>query len=225
MPREKPPWESLWEMNRLIIIGASGHGKVVADIARLCGYIDIVFLDNNQNLKTCAGYQVLGPDDMAHRLDGDIFIAVGNASIRQKLMKRYFNRKFPALVHPKSVLADDTKVGAGSVIMAGAVVNADVNIGKGCIINTSSSIDHDCVISDFVHVAVGAHVCGTVAIGEGTWVGAGSTVINNVNVCGGCMIGAGAVVVKDITEAGTYIGLPASKVSNGEKTNANCYFH
>ena len=79
----------------------------------------------------------------------------------------------------------------------------------GCIINTASSVDHDCVLSDFVHVAVGAHLCGTVTIGNATWIGAGATVSNNVNICGECTIGAGAVVVKDIIEPGTYIGVPA----------------
>ena len=82
----------------------------------------------------------------------------------------------------------------------------------GCIINTCASVDHDCVLEDFVHVAVGAHVAGTVSIGAGTWIGAGATVSNNLQICGGCMIGAGAVVIKSITESGTYVGVPAEKI-------------
>ena len=158
-------------MNRLIIIGASGHGKVVADIAALNGYKDIVFLDNDPEIKTCAGYPVLGPDTMTSELDGDVFIAVGNAEIRKKLMERDANRNFPVLIHPSAVIAKSAEVDAGSVAMAEAVINPGARIGKGCIINTSSSVDHDCVVGDYVHISVGAHPSGTVVVGTETWIG------------------------------------------------------
>ena len=192
---------------RLIIIGASGHGKVVADIARLNGYENIVFLDDNKEVKECGGYPVIGDSSAAP--DGEIFVAVGNATIRKMLMERYSDRVMPVLIHPNAVIAKDVKIGAGTVVMAGAVINPDTVIGAGCIINTCSSVDHVCNVGDFVHVAVGAHLCGTVNVGESTWIGAGATVSNNVNICGNCMIGAGAVVVKDIMEEGTYVGVPA----------------
>lgn len=197
---------------RLIIVGASGHGKVVADIARKCGYINIVFLDNDPKLKECAGVPVLGPDTMVNELEGDVFIAVGKGQIRKKLMERDGNRSFPVLIHPSAVIADDVEIGEGSVIMAGAVINPGAKIGKGSIVNTSSSIDHDCVVGDCCHISVGSHLSGSVRVGEMTWIGAGATVSNNVNICGGCMIGAGAVVIKDITEKGTYVGVPAKKI-------------
>ena len=198
-------------MNRLIIIGASGHGKVVADIAKKNAYTDIVFLDNDQSIKECAGYPVLGPDTMADSLDGDLFIAVGNAQIRKKLMEKYPRRSFPVLIHPSSVIADDVEIGAGTVIMAGVVINPGTRLGKGVIINTSSSIDHDCVIGDFSHVSVGAHLAGTVNVGSMTWIGAGAVVVNNIDICEGCMIGAGAVVIRSIGRSGTYIGVPAQE--------------
>ena len=196
---------------KLIIIGASGHGRVVADIAKKCGYDEIVFLDNNPNLTTCAGYPVLGTDAMVSQLEGDLFIAVGNGQIRKKLMEREDGRSFPVLIHPTAVIADDVEIGCGSVVMAGVVINPGVKIGKGAIINTCSSVDHDCKVANFAHVSVGAHGAGTVTIGENTWIGAGATVSNNVNICGGCMIGAGAVVIKDINESGTYVGVPARR--------------
>lgn len=196
-------------MNRLIIIGASGHGKVVADIAVKNGYTDIVFLDGDPGRRECFGFPVLGPDSMAAELEGDLFVAVGNAAARKRLTEMNAGRNFPTLIHPDAVTADGVKIGEGTVIMAGAVVNPDARIGRGCIINTCSSVDHDCVIMDYCHIAVGAHIAGTVTVGESTWIGAGATVSNNVSVCGGCMIGAGAVVVKDIAEPGTYIGVPA----------------
>ena len=194
-------------MNRLIIIGASGHGKVVADIAVLNGYKDIVFLDDDENVKTCAEWPVIGKSKDAP--EGELFVAIGNTKIRKQLMEYYKGRKFPTLVHPDAVIAKDTKIGDGSVVMAGGVVNSGAQIGTGCIVNTSSSIDHDCRIGNYVHIAVGAHVCGTVTIEGCTWVGAGSTISNNVSICEACIIGVGTVVVKNIVESGTYIGVPA----------------
>ena len=200
-------------MNRLIIIGASGHGKVVADIAKRCGYTDIVFLDNDEKIKTCAGYPVLGPDMMTSELDGEVFIAVGNAAVRKKLMERESHRCFPILIHPDAVIADDVRIEEGTVVMAGTVINPGASIGRGCIVNTSSSVDHDCIIGDFCHISVGAHLCGTVIIGDCTWIGAGSTISNNVNICSEVTIGAGAVVIYDLKEKGTYLGVPARKIS------------
>ncbi|MBQ3461187.1 MAG: acetyltransferase [Solobacterium sp.] len=199
-------------MKKLIIIGASGHGKVVADIAVLNGYKDIVFLDNSLSVTECAGYSVLGPDTLISELDGDVVIAVGNAETRKRLMNRNSERSFPPLIHPSAVVAEGAEVGAGSVVMAGAVINPGAQIGEGCIINTSSSVDHDCIVGNYVHISVGAHLSGTVIVCEGTWIGAGATVSNNINICGGCMVGAGAVVIKDIDEPGTYVGVPARKI-------------
>lgn len=193
-------------MNKLVIIGASGHGKVVADIAILNGYKEIAFLDDDENIKECVGYPVVGKS--AEAPGGDLFVAVGNVATRRRLMELYENRNQPVLVHPGAVIAKNVEIGTGTVIMAGVVVNPGAKIGSGCIINTGSSIDHDCVIEDFVHVSVGAHLCGTVVVGSETWIGAGVTVSNNVNICGECMIGAGAVVIKDIDKPGTYFGVP-----------------
>lgn len=202
-------------MNRLIIIGASGHGKVVADIAVLNGYEDIVFLDDDENAKECAGWPVIGRSTKAP--DGEVFVAVGNAETRKRLMEHYSGRHLPTLIHPSAVVAKDVEIGAGSVIMAGTVINPGARIGRGVIVNTSSSIDHDCVVKDYCHIAVGAHLSGTVVVERETWIGTGATVSNNINICGGCMIGAGAVVIKDIEEPGTYVGVPAKMKPMGEK--------
>ena len=196
-------------MNRLIIIGASGHGKVVADIAALNGYEDIVFLDDVESLKECAGFPVIGKSTEAP--DGEVFVAVGNPQTRERLMALYKDRTQPVLIHPNAVVAGDVEIGSGTVVMAGAVINPGARIGRGVIVNTSSSIDHDCSVGDYSHVSVGAHLCGTVRVEDSVWIGAGVTVINNVNICGGCTIGAGAVVIKDINELGTYVGVPARK--------------
>nr|WP_051527119.1 acetyltransferase [[Eubacterium] cellulosolvens] len=204
--------------NRLIIIGAGGHGKVVADIAKRKGYEDIVFLDNDTSVKECFGYPVIGPDTRDRELEGDLFVAVGNPFIRMKLMERNKERSFPTLIHPDAVIADDTEIGGGTVVMAGTVVNPGTKIGMGCIVNTSASVDHDCIVGDYSHISVGAHLCGTVKIGNRVWVGAGATVSNNVNICPDITIGAGAVVIHNIEEKGIYIGVPAKRSNKSHMT-------
>lgn len=197
-------------LNRLVIIGASGHGKVIADIAVKCGYQDIVFLDDNEKVKECAGFPVIGKVSDAVTMNDDKIVAIGNAEIRQKIQNQLSN--LVTLIHPNAVVSRRVEIGEGTVIMAGAVINSDVVIGKGCIINTGASVDHDCKLRDFDHVSVGAHVAGTVSIGSKTWIGAGATVSNNVSICDHCMIGAGAVVVNDVVNSGTYVGVPVRKI-------------
>lgn len=196
-------------MKKLIIIGASGQGKVVADIARLNGYEEIVFLDDNPNVHSCLGYPVLGPNSILEDVAGDVFVAIGNSKIRKELMEQYGDRCFATLVHPNAVIAEGVKIGNGSVVMAGAIVCPEVEIGIGCILNTACSVDHDCIIGNYCHVAVGTHLCGTVTVGSGTWVGAGAIISNNIDICKNVMIGAGAVVVKNIDKNGKYVGVPA----------------
>lgn len=201
-------------MKRLVIIGASGHGKVVADIAKKNGYGEIVFLDDKESLKECGGYPVVGKSSRYAEFDCDMFVAIGNPRIREKIQTQMelAGKHIPTLIHPSASIAEHVSIGKGTVVAAGAVINPGAVIGRGCIINTCSSVDHDCQIGDFVHVSVGAHVAGTVQIGARTWIGAGATVSNNISICGDCMIGAGAVVVRDIGESGTYIGVPAEKI-------------
>lgn len=203
--------------NKLIIIGASGHGKVCADIAlKLQKYDEILFLDDDENIKECMGFPVVGKSSNAEQYinEADFFVAIGNGKIRKKVTEQLGELKanITTLIHPMAVVGNCVSIGRGTVVMAGAVINPDTKIGQGCIINTCASVDHDCKLEDYVHISVGAHVCGTVEIGECTWIGAGATVKNNVKICNDCMIGAGTVVVKDIEEAGTYVGVPAKKI-------------
>ena len=195
------------ELKRLIIIGASGHGKVIADIAVKSGYEDIVFLDDDENIKECAGFPVVGKTSEAKEMPGDKIVAIGNSEVRERIQEQLSD--VATLIHPTAAVSRRVTIGTGSVVMAGAVINSDATISDGCIINTGSSVDHDCVIGNYSHISVGAHVAGTCEIGEHTWIGAGATVSNNVNICGDCMIGAGTVVIKDIDKPGTYVGVPA----------------
>lgn len=204
-------------MKNLIIIGASGHGKVVADIAsRMNRYEKICFLDDNMSIHSCLGFPVVGATGDYRKFisESDFFVAIGNADVRKKIQEQLLaeNACIPTLIHPQAIIGSSVRIGIGTVVMAGAVVNPDVTIGTGCIINTGGSVDHDCVIGDYVHVAVGAHIAGAVSVGDSTWIGAGAIVSNNIHICGHSMIGAGAVVVTDIENEGTYIGVPAKKM-------------
>lgn len=201
-------------MKELIILGASGHGKVAADIARRNGYDSIRFLDDDENLTECGGYPVIGTCREFEEYDSVFFVAIGNAAIRQKFQEKLTEcgKTFATLIHPNAVLGENVRIGTGTIIMAGAVVNPCSCIGQGCIINTGASVDHDCMVEDYVHISVGAHLAGTVHIGARTWVGIGAVVSNNLSVTADCMIGAGAVVVKDVRESGTYVGLPARRI-------------
>ena len=201
-------------MKKLNIIGAGGHGKVIADIALRCGYEEIAFLDADESRTSCLGFPVYGPslEIEAYRKE-DFFVAIGNAEVREHMFELLDEKDLAivSLIHPAAVLGREVHIGRGTAVMAGAVINSDTVIGEGCIINTGATVDHDNRISEFVHVSVGAHLAGMVSVGKGTWIGAGAVISNQISICGGCMIGAGAVVVKDIHEAGTYIGVPAKR--------------
>lgn len=204
-------------LRKLAVIGAGGHGKVVADIARQIGYEEIIFLDDRRELTVCGNYHVIGKsgDAAAFAEKGyDLSIAIGDAKERQRIQESLEAEKITCvtLIHPNAVIADDVGIGKGSVVMAGTVINPGSIIGKGCIINTCASVDHDCRMEDFVHVAVGAHLAGNVHVGARTWIGAGAVVSNDVEICADCMIGAGTVIVRNIGKSGTYVGVPAEQV-------------
>ena len=196
---------------KLSIIGASGHGKVVAEIARLVGYSDIVFYDDDPTRTECGGWPVVGPTDQCDPSSEAIFVAIGNPAVRKRLMERFSESNLPVLIHPSAVVADGVRIGRGSVLMPGAVINPGSSAGEGVIVNTCASVDHDCAVGDYVHVAVGAHLCGSIQVGSMTWIGAGAIVSNGISICEDCMIGAGAIVIRDIKQPGTYIGVPAKK--------------
>lgn len=198
-------------MRKITIIGASGHGKVCAEIARLSGYEEIEFLDDNPDLKTCGKYPVVGKTDTT--VEGSVFVAIGNGKIRKHFCEKYKDQ-LVTLIHPSAVIAGDVKIGRGSVIMPDAVINPGTTVGDGCIVNTSASVDHDNTVGRYTHIAVGAHTAGTVKIGENVWLGIGAIVSNNIQICSNCTIGAGAVVIKDIEIQGTYIGVPARMIKD-----------
>ena len=203
--------------DNLIIIGASGHGKVIADIAiKMNKWQSVAFLDDDESIKTSMGLKVIGKmaDAFTYKDEADFFVAIGKNATREKVQGKLMDQGMTVvkLIHPSAVIGTDVEIGMGTVVMAGVVINSSSRIGEGCIINTSSSLDHDNIIEDYVHISPGASLAGTVKVGRGSWIGIGSVISNNVNICSGCKVGAGAVVVKDITEPGTYVGVPVRRV-------------
>lgn len=204
--------------NKLLIIGASGHGKVVADIAmKMNRWKYIGFLDDKESIKSSMGIDVVGKssDAISYIEDYDIFVGIGNNQIREKIQKNLEaeGANIPALIHPNAIIGEQVEINSGTVIMAGVIINCCTRIGKGCIINTGVSIDHDNSLQNFVHLSPGVHLAGTVEVGQGSWLGIGSLVSNNVRISKGCILGAGSVVIKDITETGTYVGVPVRRLN------------
>jgi len=209
---------------KLLIIGASGHGKVVADIALKMGkWKQVAFLDDDANKKESMSLDVIGKlnDAVLYIDEYDFFVGIGNNDLRREIQYSLekLGATIPVLIHPNTTIGAQVEIGAGTVVMAGAIVNCCTVIGKGCIINTGSSIDHDNTIGNYVHISPGVRLAGTVKVGQGAWLGIGSIVSNNLSICSASILGAGAVVVKDINEPGVYIGVPVRRVKIGKNSN------
>lgn len=198
----------------VIIIGAGGHAKVIADILEFQDRTILGFLDDNFE-KQPLRFPLLGrPMDAPKFAEAAEFIfGIGANSIREGMVAKLSNLvKFTSAVHPNAMVANDVTIDQGTVVMAGATINTGSRIGAHCIINTAASVDHDCLLGDFVHVSPGAHLGGTVEIGERSWIGLGGLVINNRTICADVLIGAGGLVLKDISEPGIYVGVPVRKL-------------
>ena len=205
-------------MSEVVIIGASGHGKVVADCVLKSGDFIRGFLDDYPSIGTLfVGFPILGSVDNYKKYTKDckFIIAIGDSFVRERIVKKLDSVSWYTAIHPSAVISEiGVSIGDGSVVLANSVVNSNAKIGRHCIVNSGSIIEHDDFIGDFSHVSVGSCVAGTVNVGKHVWIGAGATVINNISICNDCMIGAGAVVVENINESGTYIGVPARLVKS-----------
>lgn len=212
----------------LIVWGAGGHAKVVADIVKLLGRRRIAaFVDDAGEaggaqkrflgIRVISDRQELGP--LLHRNCREVVIAIGNCSTRMRLAAQAQSMGFTlceALVHPTAVVSSSATLGRGTVVVAGAVINAAAALGENVIVNTCASVDHDCAIEDGVHICPGAHLAGDVLVERGVWVGLGASVIEKVRIGKGAMIGAGAVVVGDIPAEVLALGCPARVVAKAK---------
>lgn len=200
---------------RLAILGASGHGKVIADMALLLGYEDIVFFDDAWPVKTrVSHWRVRGnaQDIQASMTEFDgVIVGIGDNQTRMEKQTLLLASGAPlvTLVHPAAVVSNFVQIGLGSVICAGAVVSVDAIVGDAVVVNTGATVNHDCQLEDGVHIAPGAHLSGDVVVGPGSWIGVGACVRQGVHVGSGVIVGAGAVVVSDIPDRVKIVGNPA----------------
>jgi sugar O-acyltransferase (sialic acid O-acetyltransferase NeuD family) len=205
---------------RLAILGASGHGKVVADMALLLGYTDVVFFDDAWPIKNSVGcWSVIGTTEtlLGSVADFDaVIVGIGGNRIRHEkhAVLTATNAPLVSLVHPAAVVSNFAQISTGSVICAGAIVNVDALLGVAVIVNTGATVDHDCRLADGAHVAPGAHLSGDVHVGAGSWIGVGACVKQGVYIGSDVMVGAGAVVVSDIPDGVTVIGNPARPIAS-----------
>lgn len=203
---------------RYLLLGASGHGRVIADIIRRAGAGRVEgFFDDRAGLRGQAldGARVLGDTEAlrayARRRGFAAIVAIGDNALRAAKARRLtgWGLRLGVAVHPDAVVASGVELGAGTVVMAGAVLNPGVRAGANVIINTGATIDHDCVLGDAVHVSPGAHLAGGVRVGARAHVGIGACVIQNLEIGAGSVVGAGAVVVRPVAPGVTVAGVPA----------------
>lgn len=199
----------------MIIYGASGHGKVIADILKKSGQSDIVFWDDNINARV-DGYKVHKP--LLFYDKERVVIAIGHNLVRKEIVNSN-DFSYATAIHPNAIIAEKVNIKEGSVVMAGAIVNPDTSIGKHCILNTSCSIDHDCQIEDFVHISPNVTLSGGVKVGEGSWIGAGATIIQGVSIGKWAIVGAGAVILKDVPDNSVVVGNPGRVVKYNSLQN------
>jgi sugar O-acyltransferase (sialic acid O-acetyltransferase NeuD family) len=206
-------------MPKLLVVGAGGHGKVVADTAYEEGRWDkIAFLDDRYpKLNVSLLWPVLGKLEQAQvflKEYSDVAVAVGNNRLRVELIDRFSKVGFllPAIVHPSAFVSRSAVIGAGSVLFAQAAVNAGAKIGIGSIVNTGATIDHDCIVADGVHISPGAHLAGTVKVGKCSWLGIGCSVIQQLSIGENVLVGAGAVIIKNVPNNVTIVGIPGKIV-------------
>lgn len=190
-------------MKSIYVYGFSGHGKVVADVARACGYDEVIFLDDASENKFSA--------DLPKK---DIIIAIGDAKIREKLQNKVVNSGFnlATLIHPSAVISSSASIGEGVVVMPNATINAYAKIGRGTIINSGAVIEHECVVGEFAHICPRCAIAGAAKIGARVWLGIGSIVIQCVSIADDVFIGAGSVIVKNIGPCELAYGSPCKKI-------------
>lgn len=208
-------------MSELCIVGAGGHGVVVADAAQASGrWSAIAFFDDRWPATAAVdAWPVLGTlaalrERIAKRDDVRVVVAIGDNRRRLELSRELAaaGAQLATVVHPFTAISSSAEIGAGTVVMAGAVVNPRARIGEAAILNTRASVDHDCVIGHGVHLCPGSTLAGNVTVRDLAWVGIGSSVIQGVTIGATSLVGAGAAVIRDVREATTVAGCPAREM-------------
>lgn len=213
-------------MSNIVIYGAGGHAKVIADIIekskayRILGFLD----DYKEPGTTIYGYEILGGIDyITDCAESDLsgIVALGDNWSRKKTVEliktRNPNFKFVTAIHPSVSIGRGVKINEGSVVMAGVIINSDAVVGEHCIVNTKSSLGHDSILLNYVTVAPNATIAGNVKLGECSTMSISSTIIHGKEIGDHTVIGAGATVVKDIPSYTVAYGTPAKIIRNRDE--------
>ena len=207
-------------MKRLIILGAGGHGAVVAEAARLMNrWNDILFLDDDENAsQEVLGCPIIGKFEQLRKLSGngtELIVAVGDNLRRSELIGTVKNEggQLATVIHPSAEISESASIADGVMVGAGCVIGARAMIGEGSIINTSATVDHDCNLGVAVHLSPGANLGGGAVIGDLVWVGIGATVNGFVSIGSASIVGASAAVISDVVAGQTVVGVPAKPVA------------
>ena len=206
-------------MSRLLIIGAGGHGVVVADAAAESGlWNEILFLDDDASADAVLDFPVAGTVGQLSALvdeNSSIIVAIGDNRKRLSLSKSVAGdgHHLATVIHPKGWISPSATISSGTVVCAGAMVNARASLGPACILNTGATVDHDCVIEEGVHISPGANLAGNVIVGECAWIGIGSAVREGVEIGHDVIVGAGSAVVADVSAGHTVGGVPAKMLA------------
>lgn len=199
----------------IALIGSGGHAKVVIATARAAGLnVTAVYDDDTARIgKTVLDAPIVGPVAELVENPRPAVIAIGSNGVRQRLSSE-LELPWRTVVHPSAVVHESVSLGDGTVVFANVVVQPDTRIGAHAILNTACSVDHDCAIGDWVHIAPGVRLCGTVTVGPGTLLGVGSAAIPGVSIGSWCTIGGGATVVRDLPDGCVALGTPATPVES-----------
>ena len=202
-------------MSTLLILGAGGHGRVVADAASACGdWVRVIASDRDPG--RCRGDLISGvsalPMDEALALADCIHIAVGNAGSRERETAATADVPLATVMHPKASVSPHAAVGEGCFIAAQAVVAPGARLGRCVIVNHGAVVDHDVSVGDFSHIAPLVALGGGVQVGSRVLIGSGASVLPGLRVGDDIVVGAGALVCRDLSEAGVYAGVPARRL-------------
>jgi len=206
----------------ILILGAGGHAKVVADILLARGMAVTGYLDDDERQwgQSRLGIPVLGAmGSFPDYEPSGLVIGVGDNRARQSILHRLKLDGSDLLmnaIHPRATVSPHVELGRGVVIAAGAIINPGASVGDLVVVNTGASIDHDCVVDDLAHIAPGARLAGGVRVGLGTLVGIGAVAIPSISIGSWATIGAGAAVVADIPDGSTAVGVPAKVIKRRE---------
>lgn len=206
-------------MEKIVVVGGGGHAKVIISLLHKLDQYDVIGYTDTADRGSILGVEYLGDDTRLDRLKNEepdcrLVLGVGSVGVSHNrlFLKERLHRcgfHWAVVISPHAVVGEDVRIGAGTVVLDGAIIQTGTSIGECAIINTASVIDHDCQVGNFVHIAPGSTVCGGVKIGDHSFIGTGSTVIQYKTITENCLIGAGATVVDDCLTPGVYMGSPA----------------